>query len=521
MQLLELIIWPRQAELEPRRLKFALGKVNVILGPFATGKSSIWSILDFCLGSSTLRVPIGITRDTSAWFGALFQAPDHQILLARPNPDTDGTRDALILEGPEVFAPERPATNSTLKELKAFLNRRLTRFRSSNWGRVSCRDVVAINVRPQHLLSNPTAVLFDERNESSLNKIRAALPSLTREGEPAELSSLRSNKRTVETLGLYARKASDQLVQKTFDLYAQAQRLQLCPQSSMGRQFWQIGDVMFELQHVLRRNAAFVSMVEEQLNEAPSRPGAVVTNVVTEEVSSLPMNGNLSVEGSDTVGSPRALARIFTLGAIRELLEPTDLLLSDLTKLRYQWRALNGRLNQLLTPAAGNYVGLTRAIQRYAQTMQLDYSQVPIVLEERTLQLKFELGGRKTLYLADMGGNRNYAGYGIALLLALHEAIDRQGGLGVGRFLFIDAMSQAFASKSPDSDDRDQAPIALALSTLFDACVTMAGRFQVILLERELDRALLDECAGPVHVVEDWSDSRAGLIPHSWGTHEA
>lgn len=522
MQLLEVLIWPRRAELEPRRLSFALGKVNVILGPFATGKSSVWSIVDFCLGSSALRVPVGVTQDFSAWFGVRFQAHDRQILLARPHPDIDVMRGAVVLDGPEVIAPERPEINCTVKDLKAYLDSRLTRFRPSSWGRVSCRDVVAINVRPQHLLSNPTAVLFDERNESSLNKIRVALPSFTHEDAPAELSSVRSSKKTVETLGSYARKASDQLVQKTFDLYAHAQRLQLCPPSSLRRDLWRIGDVMFELRHVLRQNEAFISMIEGQLSESISAKapaeGSNFASVVIEEMALSPSDDEFSKGLDEGVASPRTLARIYTLGAIRELLEPTEGLLSDLTELRHRWRSLNVRMNQLLNPDAGNYVGLTGSIQRYAQTMQLDYCQVPIVLEERTLKLKFELGGRKTLYLADMGGIRNYAGYGIALLLALHEAIDRQGGLGVGRFLFIDAMSQAFASKSADSED---VPIALALSTLFEACETMAGRFQVILLERELDPALLDNVASQVHVVEDWSASQAGLIPRSWRTHEA
>lgn len=525
MQLLEVLIWPRHAGFLLRRLSFAPGKVNVILGPPGTGKSSVWSIVDFCLGSSALRVPVGVTRDCSTWFGARFVASDRQILLARPHPDLDGLRGALVLEGPEVAAPVRPESNRTVKELKAYLDDRLTRFQPSNWGRVSCRDVVALNVRPQHLLSNPTAVLFDERNASSLHKIRVALPRLTHEDAPAELSSVRSSKATVETLGARARKASDQLVFKTFELYTHAQRLGLCPQSPLPRDQWRIGNVIFELRHALRQNEAFIATVDAQLS-APHAAGAsaadvAMVKVVMEEIEPSPSDDTLYAATDGNSVSPRTLARAYTLGAIRELLAPTENLLSDLRDLRHRWRSLNVRLQQLRNRGADNYVGLTGTIQKYAQIMRLDYCQVPILLEERTLNLKFELGGRKALYLANMGGIRNYAGYGLALLLALHQAIDRQGGLGVGRFLFVDEMSQAFASKASGDEDGGEPPLALALSTLFDACETMAGRFQVVLLERELDAALLNDEANPVHVVEDWRGPHAGLIPYSWRTHEA
>ena len=49
MQILEIVLYNQNGE--KRALSLLLGKVNIITGSSATGKSAIIDIVDYCLGS--------------------------------------------------------------------------------------------------------------------------------------------------------------------------------------------------------------------------------------------------------------------------------------------------------------------------------------------------------------------------------------------------------------------------------------------------------------------------------------
>ncbi|MDQ0418680.1 hypothetical protein J2Z48_002883 [Croceifilum oryzae] len=105
-QIKEVVLWPKKSNLAPRRLRFELGKVNVISGASRTGKSAIIPIIDYCLGSDKCSIPVKTIRDTCAWFGVVVKTRHGEILLARREPGQDlKCNDMIIIEGKEVEVP--------------------------------------------------------------------------------------------------------------------------------------------------------------------------------------------------------------------------------------------------------------------------------------------------------------------------------------------------------------------------------------------------------------------------------
>src|SRR5215813_13925260 len=114
-QIKEVILWPKKLGLQPRRVAFDLGKVNIITGESRTGKSAIIPIIDYCLGSDKCTIPVKTIRTACAWFGVLIQTGFGQKLLARKEPGNKAsTSEMFVVEGETVEIPnqikERNAT---------------------------------------------------------------------------------------------------------------------------------------------------------------------------------------------------------------------------------------------------------------------------------------------------------------------------------------------------------------------------------------------------------------------------
>lgn len=113
MQLLELVLYSKTAK--KRTLKFKPGRVNIITGGSATGKSAVIDIVDYCLGSKVYRIPSGIIKDTVSWCGLKISVGPSQMFVGREAP-SGGKRssgNALIIEGASVDSPssvEKPNT---------------------------------------------------------------------------------------------------------------------------------------------------------------------------------------------------------------------------------------------------------------------------------------------------------------------------------------------------------------------------------------------------------------------------
>ena len=105
MQIRSIVLYGRDGKM--RTLAFKLGSVNVITGQSSRGKSALIEIAEYCLGRSDFKIPEGVIRDTVAWYGVVFQIKDNQVLVAKPAPQRDASRQsqAYIQMGAEIELP--------------------------------------------------------------------------------------------------------------------------------------------------------------------------------------------------------------------------------------------------------------------------------------------------------------------------------------------------------------------------------------------------------------------------------
>lgn len=83
MQLLKITLYNHEGR--ERLVEFKPGALNIVTGESRTGKSALLTIVDYCLGRNSAKVPAGPIADTVAWFGTLWQlSPGSRAFLARP-----------------------------------------------------------------------------------------------------------------------------------------------------------------------------------------------------------------------------------------------------------------------------------------------------------------------------------------------------------------------------------------------------------------------------------------------------
>ena len=85
MQLLAIVIYsPEGAQ---RVIRFKPGTLNIVTGVSATGKSALLDIVEYCLGRSTITLPIGPVTRAASWYACLFQMEGgNRAFVARPAP---------------------------------------------------------------------------------------------------------------------------------------------------------------------------------------------------------------------------------------------------------------------------------------------------------------------------------------------------------------------------------------------------------------------------------------------------
>ncbi len=117
--LCEIKLWFQKEGSKPKSYDFFSDKINVITGDSTTGKTSVWSIIDYCLLSANVKVPNGIYEKVR-WFGIRFIINDKEISIVRKSPDT-GTPSSEIYFEYGSF-PDEPMGNKEIAEIKSILN---------------------------------------------------------------------------------------------------------------------------------------------------------------------------------------------------------------------------------------------------------------------------------------------------------------------------------------------------------------------------------------------------------------
>jgi hypothetical protein len=187
LQILEVILWPKNSGLEPRRVTFAPGVVNVISGASKRGKSSVIPIIDYCLGSRLCGIPAGKIRESCEWFGILIRTSEGEKLLARREPgNQQSTDEMMILDDLAGGVPlNTPAKNTTRQAVKRLLDRLAglsnlgfdAESTSNNFqARPSFRDTLAFCFQPQNIVANPDVLYFRADTIEHREKVRTIFP---------------------------------------------------------------------------------------------------------------------------------------------------------------------------------------------------------------------------------------------------------------------------------------------------------------------------------------------------------
>jgi hypothetical protein len=126
MQLLAIILYNHAGE--RRVVDFRPGELNVVTGVSKTGKSALLDIFEYCLGRSTITMPVGPITQTVAWYAVLLQMPGGGLaFVARPaaTPGAASQQRAMLELGADLVPPafEDLEVNADARSVREILGR--------------------------------------------------------------------------------------------------------------------------------------------------------------------------------------------------------------------------------------------------------------------------------------------------------------------------------------------------------------------------------------------------------------
>ncbi|URM27146.1 DUF3732 domain-containing protein [Pseudomonas frederiksbergensis] len=180
-----LILWPQNPENKLREIPFKSDKISIIHGISGTGKSSIISIIDYCLGAGKCAIPAGLIRESVSWFGIKVNIRDHIYLIARKTPGKKIASGDFHLAPYSEDASFQPTVTHTEASFKSKFNSLVNLTNLSTGedeenngfdGRPSFRDMSAFNFLPQHIVANPYTLFFKADSYQHKEKLKRVMP---------------------------------------------------------------------------------------------------------------------------------------------------------------------------------------------------------------------------------------------------------------------------------------------------------------------------------------------------------
>lgn len=283
-QIRAILLWPRNPAFKPRRLRFDLGKVNVISGASRTGKSAVIPIIDYCLGASTCSIPVNTIRKHCEWFGVIVATAQGDKLLARREPGAQrNTDDMFLMESDTIVdIPQRIIKNTNadavkrlLDDLAALSKLDFTGGEESTGfdGRPSFRDLAAFTFQPQNVVANPDVLFFKTNTYEHREKLRKIFPYVLGAVTPGlmakqfELQRTRSELRRKERELKEAQEVSARWLADLTAKFSEAQELGLTskPEQSPTR-----GQMIELLEEVVARTDLTITVSTATISEALS-----------------------------------------------------------------------------------------------------------------------------------------------------------------------------------------------------------------------------------------------------------
>lgn len=296
LAILKVILWAKDSTLPPRIIPFVPGKINIITGESATGKSTLTWIIDYCLGSDKCSIPVGLIRDVTSWFGLHLQLANTEMIVARRNPEgQQTTSDIYWNEGVALEVPAIVQKNARVDDLKNRFNQ-ISHLPSLDFatddnvgyaGRASCRDMAAFNFQPQHIVANPYTFFYKSDTTEHREKLRIIFPLVLGAVDATTLAKQRELKDTEKEHDRLRRELEARLSSaraweaEVESYYLQARSLGLLPGSAAPQQGWTLDKYILELQNVpVRVRDMDIPDVQEGTSEAAS---VELTRIVDEE----------------------------------------------------------------------------------------------------------------------------------------------------------------------------------------------------------------------------------------------
>lgn len=119
----KLYIWFGR-DIEPRTLEFENNKVNVITGSSSTGKSNIYSIIDYCLLSGNVNIVYPVINENAEWYGLEFSVNNKFFAIARKKPTVEVIPPDVFIQNEAFMADYYPSnTNAHINDARVVLNK--------------------------------------------------------------------------------------------------------------------------------------------------------------------------------------------------------------------------------------------------------------------------------------------------------------------------------------------------------------------------------------------------------------
>lgn len=317
-QIRAIILWPRNSAFKPRRLRFSLGKVNVISGASRTGKSAVIPIIDYCLGSSTCSIPVNTIRKHCEWFGVVVSTAQGDKLFARREPGAQRNTDDMFLLEADVIdeVPHRIVKNTNADAVKRLLDdlAALSKLDFSGGdesigfdGRPSFRDLAAFTFQPQNIVANPDVLFFKTNTYEHREKLRKIFPYVLGAVTPGlmakqfELQRTRSELRRKERELREAQEVSARWLADLTAKFSEAQELGLTPKPAQpptrGQMIELLEEVVARTDLTITVSTATISEALSELNGLEAEEREVSRDLTTlrhrlEEMNRMRAGGN-------------------------------------------------------------------------------------------------------------------------------------------------------------------------------------------------------------------------------------
>jgi hypothetical protein len=317
-QIRAILLWPRNPAFKPRRLQFALGKVNVISGASRTGKSAVIPIIDYCLGSSSCSIPVNTIRKHCEWFGLIVATAQGDKLLARREPGAQrSTDDMFLMEANTIVdVPHRIVKNTNADAVKRLLDdlAGLSKLDFSGGeestgfdGRPSFRDLAAFTFQPQNIIANPDVLFFKTNTYEHREKLRKIFPYVLGAVTPGllakqfELQRARSELRRKERELKEAQEVSARWLADLTAKFSEAQELGLTPkpeqQLTRNQMIELLEEVVARTDLTITVSTATISEALNELNGLEAEEREVSRELTTlrhrlEEMNRMRVGGN-------------------------------------------------------------------------------------------------------------------------------------------------------------------------------------------------------------------------------------